>query len=163
MRPKIEILLTRFDWALEAIAFLIWSGGLLFLILNFETTPNQIPTHFDHTGAPTTSGSKNSLWVLAAISTSLYVLLTVVARFPASFNYPVEITPQNAERQYTLAIRMIRILKIIVLMIFIYIHLASTLTSQLGGWFLPVLTIVVIGLVGLYVWKANSTVDKSSI
>ncbi|HCZ36828.1 MAG TPA: hypothetical protein DHV26_12980, partial [Cytophagales bacterium] len=104
MRPKINIPLTRFDWVLEAIAFLIWAGGLLFLIINFETTPDQIPTHYDHTGTPTTSGSKNSLWLLVAINTSLYVLITVVSRFPHSFNYPIEITSQNAERKYTLAV-----------------------------------------------------------
>ncbi len=36
MKPKIKIPLTRFDWALEAIAFLIWFGGLLFIIINFD-------------------------------------------------------------------------------------------------------------------------------
>jgi uncharacterized membrane protein len=157
VRPKINIPLTRFDWALEAIAFLIWLGGLLFLVLNFETTPDQIPTHYDHTGTATTSGSKNSLWLLVAISTSLYVLLTIAARFPHTFNYPVEITPQNAERQYSLAVRMMLILKLVVLKIFVYAHLTSMLARQLGGWFLPVLTIVLIGVIGMYIWKANST------
>lgn len=163
MRPKINIPLTRFDWVLEAIAFLIWAGGLLFLIINFETTPDQIPTHYDHTGTPTTSGSKNSLWLLVAINTSLYVLITIISRFPHSFNYPIEISPQNAERQYTLAVRMMRILKIVVLMIFVYAHLTSMLARQLGGWFLPVLTVVMIGIIGLYIWKANSTSDKTTL
>ncbi len=163
MKPKIKIPLTRFDWALEAIAFLIWFGGLLFIIINFASTPDQVPTHYDYTGTPTTSGNKNSLWLLVGTGTLLYVLLSVVSLFPHTFNYPVEITPQNAERQYTLAVSMMRTLKIVVLMVFGYIQLITLQASRLGGWFLPVFVVAIIGVIGLYLWKARSASLKARL
>lgn len=154
VKPRLKIEMTRFDWAIEVVGFMIWIGGLLFLILEFENTPGSVPTHYDAYGNADAFGSKSSLWLLVGISTGLYLLLTVVAQYPHTFNYPIAITPENAERQYTIAVRMMRTLKIIVLMIFGYIHLNSIMSSQLGTWFLPVMSLALIVTMGFYFYKA---------
>lgn len=160
-RPRLKIEMTRFDWALEAIAFLIWIGSLLFLILNFSNSPEMIPTHFNAAGNVDAVGSKNSIWLLVGIVTSMYILLTIINRYPHLFNYPTEITDKNARQQYTIATRMIRILKIIVIMIFAYIQLNSIIGTQLGVWFLPVLSMSIVVLVGFYLFNATNTTSKT--
>ena len=152
VKPRLKIEMTRFDWAIEVVGFMIWIGGLLFLILEFENTPGSVPTHYDAYGNADAFGSKSSLWLLVGISTGLYLLLTVVAQYPHTFNYPIAITPENAERQYTIAVRMMRTLKIIVLMIFGYIHLNSIMSSKLGTWFLPVMSLALIVTMGFYLF-----------
>ena len=154
VKPRLKIEMTRFDWAIEVVGFMIWIGGLLFLILEFENTPGSVPTHYDAYGNADAFGSKSSLWLLVGISTGLYLLLTVVAQYPHTFNNPIAITPENAERQYTIAVRMMRTLKIIVLMIFGYIHLNSIMSSKLGTWFLPVMSLALIVTMGFYFYKA---------
>ncbi|MCW5910939.1 MAG: DUF1648 domain-containing protein [Cyclobacteriaceae bacterium] len=161
-RPKLKIEMTRLDWAIEAIAFMIWAGTILFLILNFRRTPEEIPTHYGTSGVPDAFGSKDTLWLLAGISTLLYALLTWIANYPHWYNYTVEITPENAERQYTIAVRMMRILKIVIMIIFAYIHFSSMIGSYLGVWFLPATSLVLVAIIGFYLYKANTKANNVS-
>jgi hypothetical protein len=42
----------------------------------------------------------------------IYFGTTVMGLFPRLFNYPVKITPENAEREYRLAANMLRAVKV---------------------------------------------------
>jgi hypothetical protein len=71
--------------------------------------------------------------------------MTILNRFPHVFNYPKKITNQNAERQYTIATRLIRYLKFIVVLGFSIIALitsqaASDKITGLVIWFLLIST-----------------------
>ena len=142
-QPLIKIDMTPIDWILEFIAIL---GFLTFLgtaIYYFPKLPETIPTHFNGSGQPDGYSNKSSFWIMPGISVFIYILLTVVNRFPHKFNYLVTITPQNALKQYTMGTRMIRFLKMIIVWMFLYIDLAiiqSTATEVigLGLWFMPV-------------------------
>jgi uncharacterized membrane protein len=160
IRPKIKIEMTRFDWVLEAIAFMILIGVLLILILNYGSTPDQIPTHYNMSSAPDAFGSKSSIWILVAINIVLFALLTWISNFPQWYNYPVEITVENAERQYTLAVRMMRVLKIVLTMIFAYILLHSISGRYLGNWFLPALLLSIASVIGIYIFKTKQAPHK---
>jgi hypothetical protein len=75
--------------------------------------------------------------------------LTALNRHPAVLNYVVDITPENAERQYRLATRMLRFLKLSIALIFAVVILFTYLTTKgqmngLGAWFLPVVISFVI-------------------
>ncbi len=76
------------------------------------------------------------------IATLLYFGLTKLNQHPHTFNYINSITEDNAEQQYTIMTRMLRILKIALLIIFSYIILFTYLTTigftnGLGVGFLP--------------------------
>jgi uncharacterized membrane protein len=73
--------------------------------------PARVPTHFALNGRPDAWGSSVMLLVLPAIAVGLYVLMSVVARYPAAFNYPVRVTPRNRPRLEALALDMIAWLK----------------------------------------------------
>ena len=57
--------------------------------------PNRVPTHFGITGQPNAWGSPSGMFLLPAIGTAVYLILSVVALFPSTFNYPARVTPQN--------------------------------------------------------------------
>jgi uncharacterized membrane protein len=158
-RPVIKIKLTAPDWAVEFI-------GLTMLILLFvlplfylPQLPERIPIHFNAAGLPDGYGSRSSIWFLPATGVFMYILLTVVSAFPQIYNFPVKITEKNAQVQYRLATRFIRILKTLILILFLYltyqtINSALSKTLGLGKSFLPVFLIITIFPIIFYVVKA---------
>lgn len=138
-RPEYE----PFDWLLEVLALLTLFSFLGYVIYIYQRLPDIIPTHFNAAGLADDYGRKNNIWMLPGIAVLLYFMLTMINFIPHMFNYPTKITPQNAMRQYTLATRLIRILKIILLVMFFYIGYATVSVSHgnssgIGFWFIPV-------------------------
>jgi len=109
--------------ALVAIVAGVW--------LAWPQLPERIPTHFLAAGAPDGYGPKAAIWFLPAISIFLYLLLTVVTRFPRSFNYPVKVTDENRPRLEPLALGLLGWVKAEVLFILAWITL-GTIRVALG-------------------------------
>ena len=132
------------DWLIEVFAL----AGILFFagyaIYNYSHLPASIPTHFNGSGKADDYGGKESFLILPGVALFIYILLTLISRVPHTFNFTVKITPANALRQYTLATRMIRVLKTVITWLFWYIsyttiQVARGVSEGLGGWFLPVI------------------------
>jgi hypothetical protein len=96
-------------FSLAALAVLAAETALAFY--GSAPLPARVPTHFNAAGSPDAWGSASMLWLLPAIATTLYLLMTWVARHPAAFNYPVRVTPLNRQRLQDLALGMIAWLK----------------------------------------------------
>lgn len=90
-------------------------AGLIFLTVRAfygpAHLPARIPTHFAADGRPDAWGPSAMLLIFPAIALALYLLMTVVARYPSAFNYPVRVTPANHAQLENLALRMIAWLK----------------------------------------------------
>ena len=143
-RPSIRPEMAPLDWLLEAMALL---GLLIFIgyvIYQFPKLPETIPSHFSGNGTADDYSAKFSFWTLPGVAVFVYILLSLIVLVPHQFNYTVKITPANALRQYTMAIRLIRYLKGAVILIFFYISYATVRVvagedSGLGLWFLPII------------------------
>jgi len=112
-QPKTEIE-KWCDW-------LVWALLLLMGMMtasHYRDLPERIPTHFDISGAVDGWGSKKTIWLLPSASVFLVGLLSLANRFPQMFNYPVKITPENAQRQYILARQFLAVLKVSLLVVF---------------------------------------------
>ena len=153
-RPKITLIPSTADKLLEILGWLmllvIW--GLT--IIHYSSLPDTIPTHFNATGEADGFGSKASIIGLPIIATLLFIGLTVLNRYPHIFNYPCPVTQDNALRLYTLATRMLRYLKLVLLLVFggiefMTIQNATGKAAGLGVWFLP-LTLVLVFLPLIY-------------
>jgi uncharacterized membrane protein len=141
-RPEMNVSLSNLDKILESISkvlvLIIW--GLT--IYTFFKLPTIIPTHFNASGQPDGHGNKLTILILPILASLLYFGLTKLNQYPQSFNYITTITEENAEKQYTIASRMLRVLKIALLIIFSHIILFTYLTTigltnGLGVGFLP--------------------------
>jgi len=78
----------------------------------------------------------------------LYVGLTILNLFPHIFNFPVRITPRNAEKQYRNATQTIRWLKVLMVVLFAYITYAIIKTGLgVGNSLDLVFMFVLLGLI----------------
>lgn len=124
-QPKIALEMGPADWLLEGVA---GTGLVLVLILPavyYAELPDTIPTHFNARGEADGFGSKATLWLMPGLGLILYLMMTILARYPHIFNYTVQITPENAERQYRMATRLVRLLKVFVMSLFAYLAWGS--------------------------------------
>jgi hypothetical protein len=142
-RPKIKIWLTLFDLIVEIAGFVAVLAMWILLLTTYSTLPDLIPIHFNGIGEVNHFGEKNSIFMLPVIATVLYAVITILSRFPHILNYPVKITENNASFQYRNMLRMIRIVKLMIVLIFGYLLLHTILntgenTQGLGIWFMPV-------------------------
>ena len=115
--PKIELQLNQTDKILEIIGWIAVFGIRVLTVANYLELPEIIPTHYNEAGEADGFGNKSNILALPIISTLLFIGLTILNKRPHVFNYPSEITKENALFQYTNATRMIRFLKIIVMII----------------------------------------------
>ena len=147
-RPRIKLELTPLDKTFEFVSWLLIFAVWGLTIANYNNLPNIIPTHYNGTGKADGFGEKCMILTLPLVATFLFVGLTILNKFPHIFNYPTNITEENALKQYTNATRLIRFLKLMVVIIFGLIAYqtirhANKETDGLGNWFLP-LTICMI-------------------
>jgi uncharacterized membrane protein len=129
----------------------------LFVVAAYGTfvLPDTIPVHFGIDGRANGWGGKNILWVLPGLALFLYGFLTFVGGYPHTFNYIVNITQENAQRQYKIALSTLNWLKTELVWIFAFLEwqmysLAISNNSSLGVWILPLVLIVLFGTVGFW-------------
>jgi uncharacterized membrane protein len=95
---------------------------LLFIWLSvwfmYKHLPEIVPTHFNLKGEVDGYGSKYTLLLLPALTSVLHLVFSVLLKYPEKFNYPVKITPANAQLQYLLATRLLRWLNVAILIVF---------------------------------------------
>jgi len=124
-RPVIKFSINRLELFMEIFAL----GGLIamaFLLFNsYSLLPDMIPKHFDMAGQVDDWGSPNTILFAPLVCVGIYVLLTISARFPHTYNYIVAITANNASIQYRLGRQMMFILKTVIIWMFFYITYAS--------------------------------------
>ncbi len=164
-RPKLKLELTNADKTLEIVGWLLLFALWGLTVANYQRLPDIIPTHFNGAGVADGFGDKWMILTLPLVATVLFVGLTILNRFPHIFNYPTEITADNALRQYTNATRLIRYLKVITAVIFGLIAFQSIRHANgqmegLGIWFLPMtLGLIFIPLI-YFVVKSFKAIKK---
>lgn len=147
--PKVEIETTFVDKVLEGLSLIALLSFGLYVGREYAGLPEEIPVHFNLRGEPDGYGSKVILWVLPCLGLFLWVLFQVLNRYPHTFNYPFEITPENAAFQYGRATRLLRILLVVLALTFLYIGYIMVLSVQkgtgvgLGVWFLPIVMLAI--------------------
>ncbi len=116
--------------------------------------PERIPTHFDFAGNPNGWGSPAMLLLFPAVAVALYLIITVVARFPSAFNYPVPVTAENRPRLQALVLGMIAWLKMELVCLFTWIQWSIIETARRGqGGLTPVLMpLSILAIFGTVIW-----------
>ena len=152
--PKIKIQKDIGDRVLE------WLGWMAIVVLvsllayYFDQLPNEIITKFDFSGNPTRYNNKFVLILIVILELGTYFGLYYLNKFPHIFNYSSEITEDNAERQYTLATKLLRQINTITAWLFVFIMYQMTNFALTNGesasmWF------VVLYLIGLLIFLFN--------
>jgi uncharacterized membrane protein len=163
-RPHFDLPLTLTDRLLEGFAVVVLLALIALPVYYFDQLPDNLPKHYDLQGRPDGWSHKSGLFLLPAIGLGLYILLTVLNRNPQNFNYLSKITPENAPYQYRNASRMIRVLKLMQLLLFLYLVVAVIrgglgVQSGLGTPFV-LLFVLSISFVALWFIVRSAQVQK---
>ena len=158
-RPKIKIENEPIDWIVQSIGII----GIILLIglpiFHYSSLPDIIPRHYGFNGKPDGFSGKGIIWTLPAIGLVMYAGMAILTKFPHIFNYLIEITSENAERQYKIATKLLRFLNTIIVCVFCYITYATIQTalgkqSGLGSYFTPIFMVLIFGSIGIYLYKS---------
>ncbi|MDT0559273.1 DUF1648 domain-containing protein [Ichthyenterobacterium sp. W332] len=142
-RPRIQIPLETFDYVIELLSLTLLIITWYFVISSYAELPDSIPTRFGIKGEPTEFNSKLILWVLPGLATFIYGLMLVLTKFPHTHNYMVNITENNALKNYRFSIRVLRIVNFLCVLLFLYLtyHIvesAKGASLSLGRMFMPI-------------------------
>ena len=145
--------------ALVALFWLTWSA-----LYSQNRLPDRVPTHFNAAGAPNAWGSPDGMILMPAVATALYLLMSVVSRFPESFHYPVRTTPQNIARLQTVTLNMVLWLKVEIVCLFallqwVWIRAARSGDGHLFPMILPFFIVAVFGTSG---WSIVAMIRAAS-
>lgn len=159
-RPVLRLPLSNCEKVIEVLSAIGVLLIFLIVITSWESVPGRIPTHFGSSGLPDAWGGKGSLVFLPIVVLVLYLLLSIVSKYPHTFNYPLKITEENARVQYQNARHLMAFLKTEITWSFTYIQwktiqVAFGKAEGLGNIYLPILLIVIFGTIGVYLYKAK--------
>lgn len=126
---------------------------------SFSTLPQRIPIHYAITGEANGYGSKWLIWVLPAVATLIFTILTLAQRKPDVLKYPVPLTADNFSRQLHNVRLMFCFIKMYVAGIMLFltyqtIRNANNSTAQLSSWFLPVLLVTLFAIITIFVYRS---------
>lgn len=141
-----KIKLDATDKIFEAIAIISVLANAAIIAISLPGLPDIVPTHFDFYGVPNQYGSKNTLWITAAVSVFIYMLTGILSMFPESFNYPSQ--KIDKESQYKLGAKLMRSLRASVLLfitIVTFIILQSTKSGTAKGafWLIALILLII--------------------
>lgn len=146
---------TFLKFAAFAALLAMW-GLTAYAMVGPHPLPDRIPTHFDFAGKPNGWGTPAMLWLMPAIATVVLGLMSLVARFPQSFNYPVRVTPATRPRLQAISLDMIAWLQLEIAAMLLWVQYAiidAARTSHIGlsPLFVPVIILLVLGTIGWHI------------
>lgn len=141
-RTKIKLQLTILDKFLETISWVFLVFLWFITIWNYSALPKVIPIHFDYKGVADQFGGKENILGIPIVASVLYVLLTILSKYPHLHNYATKVTLENTEKNYIRSTRLLRIIKLVILIIFSMIVIQTVEISKINGtaisvWLLP--------------------------
>jgi uncharacterized membrane protein len=142
---------------LEAVSLAALFATVGIVAAHWTELPARVPVHYGISGDPDEWGGKNEMLLLPLTSAGLYILLTMASRYQRLINVPMEIDRDAPEVQ-RLLLSMSIMLKMVVLLVFLYIVRASVNTALgrangLGKPFLPIVLVAIFLPIGFYLFS----------
>lgn len=162
-RPKIKVPLETIDIIIELVSISLLLLTWAYAISQYASLPETIPTHFNASGEADGFGSRLTIWLMPAIATVMYFGMFILNKFPHLHNYMVNITEENALKNYRFSTRVLRIVNFLCVLLFCYItyHIiegGKGETLSLGDYFLPIVigvSVVLPIVLFIYMRKLN--------
>ena len=156
-QPVLHVPNSNLARCLDIVAILIFLAAIIYLIIQFPSLPDQVPGHYDASGAVDRWGSKMEMLILPVVGISLWILMTIMEKYPHTFNY-INLRQDNVEVQYRNAKLMMNVLKnesVLLFSFLIYqgIRVATGEAEGLSNLFMPIFLVVIFGSMIIFVIK----------
>jgi uncharacterized membrane protein len=150
---------TKFDIIPEAISIITLLTLFIFTYYLWPSVPEKIPNHFSFSGVPNSWGLKGALPTLVYVSVFIFLLFTVLSRFPRAINFPVKVNEENSKSHLQLRFSLILWIKAELVLATTYIgmqgmRIALGQSQGLGEYFGPIMLIVLIITGAIYIYRA---------
>lgn len=157
-RPIIKIEKDALDWAMDIVGILCLIGLIVIPFIYYSELPSEIPSHYNGSGEPDAYSSKAVIWTLPIVGTLLFFMLKMLTPYPDKFNYPIQITQQNARTVYGYGVKTLNWMSTAIAGVCLYLTHSTILiglgqAENLGSLFLPVFVIILFGPVIYFLYK----------
>lgn len=159
-KPVVELERNNIDNTLSIIGWVMLVVLWVIPLAYWTELPEILPVHFNFNGTPDSFGGRTSIWFLPVLASILVSVFSFLNKVPHMFNYPVQITMQNASRLYALGIRMINLIKLLIVFWLSYINFQTIriglgYSQELGSWNMGFFIACLFALVAFFIFKAN--------
>lgn len=115
----------------------------LLIIKEYSNLPETIASHFNAKGEPDGYSNKIFIFLIPSMAIIMYLGLFILNRFPHVHNYMINITEDNALKNYRFSTKIVRVVNTLSMILFAYLthHIIESAKSEsisLGTWFLPI-------------------------
>ncbi|MDP4172097.1 MAG: DUF1648 domain-containing protein [Bacillota bacterium] len=149
--------MTTVEKVIKVLSGLLIAILFLYIYLMWSKLPEKVPTHFNAAGQVDGWDGKSSIWMVPIIGLVLFVMLSILERFPHIFNYPFMVTKENAPKLYLEARRLLVILNLEIILFFALVSWGIVQAAfghdSLSIWFIPVFLIVIFGTLGIVIYR----------
>lgn len=121
-RPAVKLPLTRIEIGVELLALAAILLNILLEVAYWPQLPDQVLLNTGATGAGTLGSTREIFLFLTIVAAFVYAGTTLMSLFPRWFNYPVQITEENAPGQYRNAANLMRSVKLEVMLGMLYVE-----------------------------------------
>jgi len=159
-RPKLELPVSQAEIICHIFSVIMLGATFWIVWLYYHQLPDKIVTHFDLSGKADNFGPKPTLLLILVLDVVSYAVLTILSRFPHTFNYLRPITEANAPRQYHLARKFLGIISLEVtgLMFFVIwsiIQVTLDQTQRVDASSILTLTVLLFISAGFYMYRSK--------
>ena len=134
-----------FDKIMEIAAIFILLAATIFVLVNWSTLPDQIPSHYDFKGEPDDYSGRGTLIFLMVTGWLVVLPIIILARFPNLWNTGVERTPANAAVINRITRDMLSVIILSMAILFGYMMITPVLGIAMGRWFMPLFLVLIFG------------------
>ena len=121
---------------MNIIGVLALLGSTLFVIIMWSQIPDQIPTHYNFAGEADGYGGKGSLIFMMVLAWFMFILITILMRFPNTWNMPVKVTAENKSRLYSITRAMLEVVKMLTSLLFAVMLINAAIATPMPRFIL---------------------------
>lgn len=136
-----------FDRIAELLAVLILLAATIFVLINWNSLPEQIPSHYDFKGQVNAYGGRGILIFTMVMGWVLVLSMIVISWFPSIWNTGIERTPANAAAVNRITKDMLNVMEVALAILFSYMMIVPAMGIAMGVWFMPAFLITIFGTI----------------
>jgi uncharacterized membrane protein len=150
---------TKTEIILEVISISVLLTFLIFTFFIWPSVPQRIPDHFGWSGMPDSWGSKGMFPTMLYVTLIIFILLSIISRFPRAINFPIPINEDKSKSHLQLRFSVILWLKAELVLFTSYIgiqgiRVALGQAEGLGSYLALMLPVVIFGTSAIFIYRA---------